>query len=199
MKFNYIVGAYFLIIQVLIIIMNLQFTHQGVFFWFCNHVPFIFAIAFFFKEVQIVKALISVGFIAQILWIIDFLGKLLFDIFVFGFTAYVFDLSGLLLVTVILVHFFSTTVAIVFSATEDILPKSLWYSAAYIVVLYVSTIVFTASQYNVNCGYALCGFEELSIPYYTIIVPFVAFVVLVIPGYYLQKGLTQLYKHFLTK
>ncbi len=185
----FILGIYFLFLQFLIFFFNYRFVDFNVYFWFCNHIAVILAFAFLFKKYQFIKGVISVGLIPQLIWVVDFLLLYFLDITLFGVTSYVFDLQGFAFATTVVIHFFSTFVALAFTYKEPIKKESIYYGLAYGFLLIISTLLFTDKDYNINCVYYLCGFENLTIPFYPYYMPFIGIILLVFSGYYIQKWL----------
>ena len=181
---NFIVGYFFLFLQLVIIMVNVG-APLDIFFWFCNHAPLFFAVAFFINRSDIAKGILNIGLLGQFLWAVD-LFFLLLGFEIFGFTSYVFEKSGYLGVFPILIHVFSTSVALLF--TYDVKPegKVLVYSGFYVAVMYVSTLVFTNESSNVNCLYSVCGIESFAFFWYIYLWPVLFFVLLVLPAHFLQ-------------
>lgn len=183
----------FLSIQIFIFVINLQADDKSFYFWFCNHIPLLFSIAFFTKQYQAIKALISVGFIPQILWLLDLSLLGMFNITLFGFTQYFFTLeSSLKIFSTLLIHIFSTLLALLFTIKIQPDKKSLKLSFIYLILLAIITFLFTQSSSNINCLHAICGLESLTFPIYTFLWPLITFIVMVVPAFYLQNLLYKL-------
>ena len=99
-----ILGIYFILLQILVLFRNYSNNENYYIFFFCNHIPLIFAIGFFTKNTQLIKSLISFGLLVQIIWIIDLLGKVLFHIELLGVTNYVFEVTLFSLFVTLLIH-----------------------------------------------------------------------------------------------
>jgi hypothetical protein len=180
-------GIYFLIIQIIIIYINKTSYELISLFWFCNNAPLFLSIAFFLRKIQVVKGIISVGFVAQIGWIIDFIGERIFSISIFGFTNYLSGLEGFVLVSTIMIHLFSLTIAMFFTYSEKIQKESLIYSITYGIILVILTIQFTPLEYNINCLNRICGTTGDTTQENYNVYLIVFYFLLIIPGYFIQK------------
>ncbi|MFP4403690.1 MAG: hypothetical protein ACLFPJ_05035 [Candidatus Woesearchaeota archaeon] len=163
-------------------------------FWFCGHVSFLFAIGFYIKNINFIKTLISIGFIFQIIWIFDFLSKLLFGSFIIGVTDYMFtDLALLAYLTSLLGHFFSTVLALILTYKYKPKKNILIYSFIYLIIILILTISFTSKSDNYNLTSHMVIFGEFTFPGYSFIWPILGMLFIVIPTYYFQIFL---YKYF---
>lgn len=190
----FLLGAFFLIMQFFIFFGNYRTDRYDVFFWFCNHTPLFFAIAFFLRKDDFIKGLINVGFLAQFVWTLDFLSRILLGVHIFNITEYIFeDPNGLWVLLPIGIHIFSTNLALYFTYKKKPKTYALFYSMIYVLFLYSTTLTFTVVQNNINWVFKPEGLNML-IPYYTGLWPFIAFLLLVIPTHAIQYGLYQLSK-----
>ena len=157
------------------------------YFWYCNHIPLLFSIAFFFKQYQVVKGLIGVGLIPQILWILDLTLYGLFSNELFGFTHYFFELESIAqMVSVLIIHIFSSLLAFLFTISSKSNKNSLYISLVYILLLQIITLIFTDPSLNINCVQEICGIENFTPPLYSYYFFILTFVVMVLPAYVLQ-------------
>ncbi len=183
----FLIGLFFLFLQLFVVWGNYTKERYDVFFWFCNHTPLIFAFAFFIRSNNLIKGLINVGFIIQFLWTIDFIFKLFFNLYIFDVTRYVFeDISGIAVLVPILIHIVSTNLALYFTYKKRPNMKGLFFSLIYIIFLYASTLLYTLEQENVNCVYLLCGANSLTFSSYTYFWPILLFFVIVVPTHGIQ-------------
>lgn len=192
MKHRFVAGFY-LVLQLLLIWFNWGSDVDGLYVWYCNNVLLLFALSFYFEKYQVVKGLINVGFLAQLIWVLDVLSFVLFGNFLFGFSDYLFNLEHTaLFVTTILIHVFSSFVALYFVFDKETKKESLMYSFFYVLALYFLVLLFTNPQSNVNCVFEICGLEEvIIIPFYTYLWPFLTFLVFALPTYYFQNYLSR--------
>jgi len=59
-------GVFFVLLQIVAIFRNLYFDYVY-FFWFCDFVPFVLAIAFFLKKDEVIKGIINIGLFPQLI------------------------------------------------------------------------------------------------------------------------------------
>ncbi len=184
-----LLGLYFTILQLLIIILHVQSSELFSIVWFCNNAPGFLAIGFFCKAFQLIKGIISLGIIAQFGWAVDVIYTSITGTALFGFTTYVFALTSWKLYLTVMVHFLSLSVALLYTYKIPTLRESILYGMGYGLLLHMATLLLTPSTKNINCGFTLCGSLDVAIPGYMLLYPFLILGVLVIPGYYLQKVL----------
>jgi hypothetical protein len=179
------VGIFFLFLQVLVSIRNIWVKDYHSFFWICDFVPVLFAIAFLTKRGQFIKGLINVSLVAQLTFVFELLVFLLFGINL-GATSALLR-RGIFYMTVsILLHFFSASVALYY--TLDIKPRrsALYYSAFFLAVAYILTLSFTPYDKNLNFVYS-SSFLGLNIPYYTQLWLLLTFLLICLPVQGLQE------------
>lgn len=191
---HYIAALFFIFLQIIVLMVNIPAGRFSIFFWFCNHTPIIFAFAFFYKRINIVKAIINIGFLAQFIWIYDFFFKIITGEYFLGITRYVFeDISELPILIPILIHLFGTTVAFYLTRKEKPTSRTLGYSFIYLLALYLITLKFSPPAENINCIYWACGFEDYSFKIYQILWPLIAFLILALPTHAIQWIVYKLY------
>jgi hypothetical protein len=159
-------------------------------FSYCNHAALLLALAFLFGRTQIVKAVVNIGLLIQGVWLIDFLGHLVFGLYIFGVTKYIFAVP-LSPASIISIVEHSLTMLIAIAVTYKIRPRaiSLIYSFLYILLLYIITLLFTPPVANVNCVFQACVFKTaLALPQFTALWP-VFVMILAIVGYLIQMWL----------
>lgn len=149
---------FFLILQGFIVTVLLESAQTVPWLvWYCNHVSLLYALAFWARERNIIKGIMSVGLVVQVAWIIDFFAHLLgFNLF--NLTNYMFE--GAMSATkavALLAHM--AVPAVIFVWTYKIPQRliSLFYSGIYIAVLWVVTLSFTSPDQNVNCVFSPCS------------------------------------------
>ena len=183
----FILGVFFLILQLFVIIENYNASKYDTFFWFCNHALLLFAIGFFTKNNDLIKGLINVGLLAQLVWSIDFLSRILFEIHVFNITNYIFESpSSLWTLLTITIHLFATTLSLYITRNIKPTNKTLLYSILYTIILYISTIIFTLPQNNINWSYEIGGVIGYSSPLYTLFWPFIVIIIIILPTQTIQ-------------
>ena len=183
----YLAGTFFLILQIGLIYKYTFLLPFSNILWFCSHTPIIFAIAFFTKKTNIIKTLISVGLIPQIIWIIDYLGKLTLGIFIFGATDYMFiEMPPISYTISVFEHFLSTILALALTYKIKPQKKSLIYAFIYLLVILILSISLTTEDYNYNLTRHILIGEEFTFPGYTYAWIFLAMAIVVIPTHYFQ-------------
>lgn len=189
-KKYYLLGFFYLTIQILIIYLNQGVKSNDIFFWFCNHAPIIFAIAFFTQQFDIIKALINVGLISQLTWTLDLLSKLLFNTYIFEVTSYIFEPQNTInMIYPIIIHVFSTLVALYFTYNIKPTTKTLYLSLLYTILLFIFTILYTSANNDINCVYNACNILAVNPKLYLPIWPIMIFTIMVIPTHAFQKWL----------
>jgi hypothetical protein len=184
------IGSYFLIVQVLILYLNLGVNNQ-IFLWFCNHTPFFFAMGFLFRRFFIAKALLTVGLLPQLLWIIDLLIQIVFGISLFGYTDYLFERNIFGIGIALLIHIFTTTLIFVVLIKERFDLRTLITGVLYLSFLWIMTISMGDSRINPNCVFSLCGVETLEPPLFTELWIFYTTFILIIPLGMLQDWIAR--------
>ena len=156
-------------------------------FWYCNHAALLFGVAFLIDNIDIVKALINIGFLPQLFWVIDFFSKVLFNTYVFNVTDYVFnDTTYLSALVISFNHIFLIGVALYTTYKYKTSNKSVWYSFMYIMILFIITMLFTNPIDNANCVQYFCAYPLITGLFYRVLWPILAFSLMVLPTYYIQ-------------
>jgi len=182
----FIIAIFYLILQIVVLI-----RHQGNylnFLWLCNFAPILFAVFFFMKKLQIIKSLISLTIVVDLFFLVDFFTSLIFNFGIFGQVQPYFQEGILLILLTVLLHL---TGFIALFVTHSVEPskKTLWFSAAFLVLTYVVTLLFSPanSYYNyilgTRPGYVSPGIPQIII---TVLWPLLSFIFIVLPGYYFQ-------------
>ena len=193
-------AAFFLIILLAgVIYSNLDIGRPDILIWFCNHTPLIFAIGLILNNKDLVKGIISVGLLPQLFWIVDFLGKLVFDVYVFDVTRYLFeDFTGISLLGSILTHLFSTIFVLLLVYRYKTKKIALAYSAVYLVLLFGFSLFLTPPEENINLIYRI-EIWDITFPGYTTIWSLMSFILVVLPTHYFQVLLYKKKDTFLRK
>lgn len=193
-KYN-IIAFWFLFLQVLVLFENYFIYEYNIFFWFCDHAPLLLAIGFFTKNKNIIKTLVNFGFLAQLIWIIDFLARIIFNKSALGVTNYMFTTDfGFLVLAPLLIHSLSVNVAFIHTYKTSPTTKTLVYSAIYIMTIYALSLAFTPIEENVNCIHQICGLKEHTPQTYTFFWPILVFAIIILPTQYIQYLVYRLHK-----
>ncbi|MCH8519198.1 MAG: hypothetical protein LAT82_00395 [Nanoarchaeota archaeon] len=197
-NYKYLVGGFlFLFLQLFIYIANMNSESMVFYYWYCNHIPILFSLAFFFKQYQVVKGLIGVGLIPQVLWILDLMLYGLFSYQLFGFTQYFFELeSSTQMISVLIIHVFSSLLAFLLTISVKPNYKSLITSLVYVLFLQLITLIFTDPSLNINCVQEICGLENFTPLLYKYYFFILTFIVMVLPSYFIQIGVFNIYKKY---
>lgn len=90
MKEEYIFGGIFGMISVTLIALYVLAGYPALLFWFSNHWVFVLALGCLIGRKDFIHAELNIALIGETIWIIDFLGRLLFDKIITGSTSYLF-------------------------------------------------------------------------------------------------------------
>ena len=189
-------GIFFLLLQLYVFYANYQSTNFDILFWFCNHSPLLFGLAFILKRIDFIKALINFGFLAQFFWTVDFIGKFFFDFYIFNVTNYVFeDINGVYVLIPILVHVLGTNLALFLVHHRKPKLKILIYSLVYVILLYGASLSYTDPERNINCVQYICGAQDYTFNGYTYFWPVLIFFFVVLPTHGIQCLLYFIHLH----
>lgn len=182
--------GFLFVLQGVLLASNLDSAHTLA--WYCNHLPILFALAFLFNRMQVVKGLLSAGIVAQVAWTLDLVSMLFFEFPLFGVTGYVFE--GLTLGTVLSVLVHTVVPAAALLLSWNVVPRtfSLIVAAVYSAVLWGVSVAFVDPAHNVNCVWETCVFPGL-IPseIYPYLWPLLMALFVILPGHLLQVALAR--------
>ena len=182
-----ITSIFFFILQIALLYKYIFLSRFENILWFCSHSSLFFGIGFLIKNTKLIKAFISVGLIIQILWVIDYLGKIIFGVFVFGAADYMFmDIPRFSYAVSAIEHFFTGTLALILTYKYKPQKKSLLYAFIYLLLLLTATLSFGSPEYNYNLTEHMIIFNEFTFPYYQVSWIFLAMIIIVIPTHYFQ-------------
>jgi hypothetical protein len=185
-------GIFFILMQINVLLRN-NGDYKNL-FWFCNFASILFAIAFFARKTQWIKAIISVSIIPQIFFLIDFLSSLFFKVGIFGQVQPYFQENILFILTTVGLHLTGfLAIALTYKTKPN--KKTLPSAMGIILLTYLTTILFSPSNWYYNYIYGTRpGYISSPIPFkiITILWPIITFIVLVLPGHYLQLALYKL-------
>jgi len=171
-----------------IIIYNNGLNNKDLYFWFCNHTPFLLGIFFLFKKIDYIKSLINFGFLAQLVWAIDFLSKIILGVHIFNITNYIFTKNFTYLTFVsIITHLFTMNLTLLYTIKYETKKITLLYSFFYILLIYFLTLYFTSPYNNINWIYNIGNEKKYDFYLYTYLWPFLTFTFLILPTYFIQK------------
>ncbi len=129
----------------------------------CNHIPLILALLFLLKKYSLIKSFINVGLIVQAGWVLDLLGKALFNHYIFGSTVYIFNSYSPLGHTVSIALHTSTLIPAFFMTWKTEPEKyTLKVSLAYMAIIYLMSLYLTEPSLDINCVFNMCNVSFLS-------------------------------------
>lgn len=182
-KWLNIIGIFFIILGLVSISRIFWGVWQNV-FWWCDHAVLIMGIAVLLRNKFWLTAELNIALIPQFLWSLDFFSKLIFDKFIFGFTAYMFD-GGVIFKLLSYQHLFVFILAFIALFLLGKPPKFAWLgSLAHGTILFISGLLIPL-EYNINCVHKNClGFQT---PYPFLFWFFCFFVMVFLTNYLLYK------------
>ena len=154
-----LLGVFFVFLQIVAIVRNL-FLGFVYFFWFCDFIPIILAVSFFFKRDQIVKGIINIGLFPQLIYLFSFIVRLFFGSSFLDETDLLFSYNAFIISSSIILHSAS---AIALGFVYKVKPRrnSLIYSFVGLVLIYFIIIVFTVSNDSINYVFLLSNFFDV--------------------------------------
>jgi hypothetical protein len=161
-----IIGIFFLIIGIASIsrIFFPESTWQNI-FWICGHTTLIMGLAIIFRNKFWLTAELNIILIPQIIWTIDYLGKLIFDKFLFGFTTYMFEGNWIFkILSYQHLFVFILTIYAVYLIKPS---KKAWIGSIIHGIFLLSSGLIISEHYNINCAHRNC--LNFQIPHYLLI------------------------------
>ena len=181
-----IIGILSILLSIIGIIVNIRAeTHYNL-VWFCNHTSLILGLAFIFRSSFWITAQLNIGFFPQLFWSIDFLSKLLFNRFIFGFTDYMFSpYYDKALYILSWNHIFIMPIALVVLYFLNTPRKDAWKGSLLHSILLIPLSYMFAPDLNLNCMHKSCLFFIPTFTFYKIIWPLIMLIIVIIPTNYL--------------
>jgi hypothetical protein len=186
-------AIFFIVLQIIVILRDINIDNQSTFFWFCDFAPTILAFAFLMKDEQLVKGLINIGFIPQMLYFISLVAAFL-GVDILGFKSLlnygdsVLNYGLFNIAVGFLMHAFSSNVALLLTYKTKPQTKSLMYSLIVLAGMFIVGLFFTSPIDNVNYVFSSSALG-FSIPFYTLLWIISSFVALVLPTHLIQYAL----------
>ena len=182
MNWNKIIGYLFILFGIVGIIINLYLGSLYNIIWLSNHLSLVLGVAFLYKSRVWISAELSIALIPELLWSIDFLGKLITGEFILGTTEYMFNINySPLLYYLSLSHLFVAPIALVVLWYLGGAVKAWKQACMHGVVLLFFSFAFM-NGHNLNC------FRESCVPFitvsgitYQVLWPILFFIFVVIP------------------
>ncbi len=180
--FYFLAGILFVLLQIVAIARNLYFDFVY-FFWFCDFVPIILAVAFFFRKDSVVKGVINIGLFPQLIYTFGFIVKIFFGVSFLSDVELVWGYSMFVIFSSIFIHL-ATVIAFGFTYKVEPKGRDMGYSLMGLVLIYIMVAVFTLPMDSINYVFLLSNFfrvDALSIFWIPI-----TFLIVVVPTYWFQ-------------
>ncbi|MEM4247172.1 MAG: hypothetical protein QXR48_00395 [Candidatus Woesearchaeota archaeon] len=164
-------GWIFIALGLVSVITHVVFGNWRYAVWFCNHAMIISGLAIMYKNRFWLTAMLNWSLIPVSMWTIDFVSKVLFGIFPFGITQYMFE-GPIQIIS--LQHLF--TVPLMLYAMHLLGRPTKWAwlgTTAHGIILWIISYFFITPDYNVNCAHQACTLLK-GLPYYVALWPFIA-------------------------
>ena len=149
---KYLLAAlFFLCLQAALLIKSALLNDFELLYYFCYHAPILFAIAFYKKDIPLIRGIIITGVVGQGIWSADYLSFLLSGRFLFGFSSSLLQYQGFIYMTTLLSHVASSFLALLLIKNEALPKKSLLYAFCYFLFFYsLSLLRIIPESANVN-------------------------------------------------
>ena len=158
------VGVFFVLLQVVAVVRN-SFLDFVYFFWFCDFVPIILALAFFFRREQMIKGIVNIGLFPQLLYLGSFIVRLFFGFTFLDETDLLFSYNVFIIVSSVILHS-ATVISLGFVYLVRPKVESLVYSFVGLVLIYFVAVIFTMPMDSINYVFLLSnsfGVDALSV------------------------------------
>jgi hypothetical protein len=168
-----ILGWFFIALGLVSVISHVVFGNWRYAVWFCNHAMIITGIAVLCRNRFWLTAMLNWSLIPVSLWAIDFVGKVLFDVYIFGMTEYMFVGIGWMNI-IGLQHLFTVPLMLYAMHLIGKPSQNAWLGTTlHAAILWVVSYFFITPDYNINCAHTACQPMQW-LPYYTVLWPVVA-------------------------
>lgn len=174
------IAIFFIALQVLVFARN-YYSDYMYFFWMCDFIPAIYALAFLTKNTQLIKGVINISFLPQAVYVSNFIYKTVLDLMGYATLNYTLFYT----ISTIVMHL-ATIYVLILTFNLKTKKESLYYSFVFLVLIYVIMLFFTPIELNINYVFTLdkLGFDGYSFLWIPIV-----FFFIVIPTYYMQRRL----------
>jgi hypothetical protein len=185
-----VASIFFVCLQALLIVKFSILQNFKLAYYFCYHAPILFAVAFYRKDIVMIRTLIIIGFIGQATWLLDYFSHLLFGFYVLGNSRFIARYHGGTYAATLLSHLFSTLLALALVWRTPLPKKTMKYAFLYFFIFYVLNIVHIIPEsYNVNFVWEFEGFNVF--PFNTELYLLYIIPLAILPGYYFQLAVKQ--------
>ena len=191
-KFQY-AAIFYVILQCALLLKFYILGNFKLAYYFCYHAPILFAFAFYKRNITLIRALIIIGFVGQVIWLMDYFSYISFGSFILGNSKFILRYHGIAYVATLLSHLMSSLLALALVYKSEIPKKSLYYAFCYFVIFYILNIIHVIPKsYNVNFVWEFEGFDVF--PLYTELYLFYVIPFAILPGYYVQVFVKRIFK-----
>jgi len=182
------VAVIFLLLEVVALLRD-YFSYKSMLhlLWFCNYAPLLLAVAFFFKNKHFIKAVINVGLVVQTVYLFIFVSLL--STGKFQYRGVLFGTNQMLFVTTTIIIHLVVLVALYATYHEKPTRKSLYLSFGILLFMYFTVLLFAPPEEQINMVYSYGNIIKIDIPFYTFLWPILAFILIVLPSYWIQHKL----------
>ncbi|MBS3074672.1 hypothetical protein J4447_04470 [Candidatus Pacearchaeota archaeon] len=168
-----ITGVIILLVGVIGIFNAFYFNRIYDIFWFCYIGMILLGLGIIIRNIPLIKSQMYILLIPDVIWVIDFLVRLLSGRSFLGIVDYFFRETNVLVKIVSLQHVYllPLVIAAVFLIGKPIRTnnKGVLISVIEITFIYLTTLIFTSPSSNVNCVYRFCSESPWTNPFYPLI------------------------------
>ena len=159
-------------------------------FWLSNHLPLLLGISILMRNSFWILAELSLIFVGEVGWSIDYLSKIIFDNHIAGSTTYMFvdEISKQLYISS-LTHLIVVPLGVAAFLILGKKAKNAWKGAALHATILIPFIIHFGKDYNLNCFFESCISWLPTIKFFPIIFPISYILICVIPIAYLLNKL----------
>ncbi len=188
-----VASIFYICLQFILLIKFYALGNFKLAYYFCYHAPLLFAIAFYRKDIVMIRALIIIGLVGQSTWLLDYFLYLLSGNFILGSSKFILRYHGLVYIATLFSHLFSSLLALSLVYSSDLPRRTIGYAFIYLFIFYVLNLVHIIPEsYNVNYVWK---FESLGVlPFQTKLYLLYIFPLSILPGYYVQLMVKRIVK-----
>ncbi|GEM_PF-3161709 len=161
-----VIGALILTIASIDFVIGLKNDPLKDLLWFSNTILFVLGLAYLLRS-KLIAGSVLISSIAEVPWVIDFIGHLFFGRSAFGgVTDYMFSFYGTnsLRFFIELDHLLIIPLAIYGAYKIGVHKKSYLFSSAHAILIVTLTFFFSTKEENINCIYRLCFLKTNPLP-----------------------------------
>lgn len=184
-------ALFFLFLGLLVVLRDIFYGEYYSFLWYCDIMPFLFAIGFFFGKEDLIKSAINIGLIPQFAFSIDFLAYIVSGKSLWGFFSPLLIYPAPYIGVSVIIHLFSSIVAFALTYRIKIRKETLFYSFIIMAVMDFLVLGIVHVPNNINYIQSPGGIIPFVIPFYSVLQPILAFIVVILPTYFLQKAIAK--------